>query len=142
VRCSIRFLNEQFSGDPIVFDTAAVGVYFVGVSALDQPTTFIVAATASIACPPVPPPRIGTWTIVMLVVLGVACLLALVGAFMWWQRRQRKRSLSQGFAILGDDAGSASAAPNANGAALRVTAELSDDSYMRLDRPPIIAMDS
>jgi hypothetical protein len=72
----------------------------------------------------------------MLVILGVACLLALVGAFVWWQRRQRKRSLSQGFAILGDDAGSAGAAPNAN------TAELSDDSYMRLDRPPIIAMDS
>lgn len=130
----------QYGGDSIVFDTATVGVYFVGIVAAGSPTTYFAAAAAPIACPPPPPvgppPRIGSGTILMLVILGVACLLALVGAFMWWQRRQRKRGLSQGFAILGDDVSSTSAASNANGGAL------TEDSYARLDRPPIIAMDS
>ena len=130
----------QYGGDSLVFDAATVGVYFIGIVAAGSPTTYFASAAAPIACPPPPPvgppSRIGTWTILMLVVLGVACLLALAGAFMWWQRRQRKRSMSQGFAILGDDASSASAASNANAGAL------TEDSYARLDRPPIIAMDS
>jgi hypothetical protein len=131
---------KQYGGDSIAIDAVAVGVYFVGIVAAGSPTTYVAAAAAPIACqlpPPVgPSPRIGTWTIVMLVVLGFWIALCLVWSFMWWQRRQRKRSLSQGFAILGDDASSASAAANANAGAL------TEDSYARLDRPPIIAMDS
>jgi hypothetical protein len=136
----LDMVSKQYGGDSIVIDAAAVGVYFVGIVAAGSPTTYFAAAAAPITCPPPPPvgppPRIGSGTILMLVVLGIACLLALVGAYMWWQRRQRKRSLSQGFAILGDDASSASAAANVNAGAL------TEDSYARLDRPPIIAMDS
>ena len=128
----LDMVSKQYGGDSIVIDAAAVGVYFVGIVAAGSPTTYFAAAAAPITCPP---PRIGSGTILMLVVLGIACLLALVGAYMWWQRRQRKRSLSQGFAILGDDA-SRSAAANANAGAL------TEDSYARLDRAPIIAMDS
>ena len=129
-------------GDPVVFATAAAGVYFVGVGAFaigpiasGSPTTYFVAATAPIACPSPPGPSsgIGAGTIVLYVFLGVAGLLALAGAVVWWQRRERKRSLSQGFAVLGDDVIGASAATNAT--------ELSDGSYLRLEQP-MVALDS
>ncbi len=126
-------------GDPVVFATAAAGVYFVGVGAFagGSPTTYFVVATAPIACPlpspPGPSSGIGAGIIVLYVVLGALGLLALAGAVVWWQRRERKRSLSQGFAVLGDDVIGASAATNAT--------ELSDGSYLRLEQP-MVALDS
>jgi hypothetical protein len=101
---------------------------FVGVGAFagGSPTTYLVAATAPIACPSPPPSPgpssgIGTGTIVLYVVLGVAGLLALAGAVVWWQRRERQRSLSHGFAVLGDDVTGASAATNIDATELPVS---------------------